>query len=212
MNLTAVDGNYNFGFIDSSEHCGPVTYTRVADKNALPWGWRATGYAIGDAPVKPTFMPAILDTGATLLSLYDEIAEDYWSHVQGAKYSRSDGGYIFPCFTTPPDFFLSINNSTTITIPGYFMNFRPAMAADHCFGEIQNGTASGAWNVFGDVAIKAALVVFDAGNGRVGWAPKLLSPKAPDVGEQHVGRAYKEPGPRKECYLLRRTQAPNPYY
>lgn len=118
------------------------------------------------------------DTGTQFLWLWPEIAEDYYSQVPGARYDEKAGGFIFPCSTALPDFTFGINNSSYITIPGWFINASPApTSSGSCFGGIQK-IKGGAMNIFGDVALKAALVVFDVGKQRLGWAPKIL-PSAP---------------------------------
>src|SRR5206468_140617 len=86
-----------------------------------------------------------------------------------------------------------------ITIPGAFINFAPipgsatqglnkrrygqrfeglkAEAAGQgsgmCFGGLQSSDSAGI-NIFGDIALKAAFVVFDGGNSRIGFAKKPL--------------------------------------
>jgi hypothetical protein len=50
------------------------------------------------------------------------------------------------------------------------INFAP-VDGNTCFGGLQSDDGIG-FSIFGDVAIKAALVVFDLGNKRLGWAQK----------------------------------------
>lgn len=55
------------------------------------------------------------------------------------------------------------------------MNFGAVdTAGTSCFGGLQSSSAIGI-NIFGDVALKAAFVVFDgASTPRIGWASKNL--------------------------------------
>jgi aspergillopepsin I len=116
-------------------------------------------------------MSGIADTGTTLLLLDDNTVSAYYAQVGGAQYDSSQGGYTFSCSMTLPDFTFGIESSS-ITIPGAYMNYAPTDdTGDTCFGGIQSSSGIG-FNIFGDIALKAALVVFDGGNTRLGWAPK----------------------------------------
>lgn len=56
------------------------------------------------------------------------------------------------------------------------MNYGPVTdGSSTCFGGLQSSSSIGI-NIFGDVALKAAFVVFDGSSTpRVGWASKTLS-------------------------------------
>ena len=99
--------------------------------------------------------------------LQSDIAQAYYAKVDGAQSTQQ--GYTFPCSTNLPSFNFGVGQST-ITIPASLINMGPADdQGSTCFGGIQDGNDQ---NIFGDVALKAALVVFDRGNNQVGWAPK----------------------------------------
>lgn len=53
------------------------------------------------------------------------------------------------------------------------MNYAP-VSTSTCFGGLQSSSGIGI-NIFGDVALKAAFVVFDGASNRLGWAAKTLS-------------------------------------
>ncbi|KHN94407.1 secreted aspartic proteinase precursor [Metarhizium album ARSEF 1941] len=164
------DGKYNFGYIDASEHTGSITYTAVDNSQGL-WGFTATGYAVGDDEPNYRPIPGIADTGTSLLLLDDDTVRAYYAQVSGSQYDSSQGGYTFGCGASLPDFTFGVEDSS-ITIPGAYMNYCPTDdSGSTCFGGIQSSAGIGL-NIFGDVALKAALVVFDAGNTRLGWAPK----------------------------------------
>lgn len=100
----------------------------------------------------------------------DAIVEDYYSRVSGAKLDNDQGGYTFPCSAKLPDFIFGVESSS-ITIPGALVNYAPIdETGQTCFGGLQSN--GGSLNIFGDVALKAAVVVFDAGQTRLGWAQK----------------------------------------
>ncbi|KID80703.1 Endothiapepsin [Metarhizium brunneum] len=166
----AADGTYNFGYIDEQEHDGEISYTELDSSRGF-WGFTASGYAVGNGDLQPAQIQGIADTGTTLLLIDDGIVEAYYAQVQGAQNNRQMGGYVFDCGATLPDFRFGVGRAT-ITIPGSIINYAPAQeSSSTCFGGIQSSGQLGQ-NIFGDIALKAALVVFDAGNNRLGWAPK----------------------------------------
>ncbi|AEO66262.1 0954570f-9a11-4458-a6b1-a77aee7c61ff [Thermothielavioides terrestris] len=165
-------GTYNFGFIDDSLHTGSIAYTPVDNSQGF-WGFTATGYGVGSGAIKQASISGIADTGTTLLLLPSEVIDAYYSQVDGAQISQSVGGVVFPCDANLPDFKFAVG-STTITVPGEFINFQPIdETGQTCFGGLQDSSDIGV-NIFGDVALKSAFVVFDGGNNRLGWATKNL--------------------------------------
>lgn len=114
----------------------------------------------------------IADTGTTLLYLPDSIVEDYYAQIDGAQNSESAGGYVFPCSATAPSFTFGVGDAR-YTIPGSFMNYGEA-SSGMCFGGLQTSGSIGT-NIYGDVALKAAFVVFDGSESpQLGWASKDL--------------------------------------
>ncbi|KAF4993538.1 hypothetical protein FGRMN_6397 [Fusarium graminum] len=165
-------GKYNFGYIDSSAYTGKIGYASVDSSQGF-WDFTASGYSIGSASVNRSPIDGIADTGTTLLLLPDDINSAYYSKVSGAKYSSSYGGYVFSCSATLPSFSFAVGG-VTITVPGSYINFAPVQdGSSTCFGGIQPSDDIGI-NIFGDIALKAAFVVFDGGNQQVGWAKKTL--------------------------------------
>lgn len=176
------DGTYNFGYIDDSEHDGTIIYTKVDSSQGF-WGFTANGYTIGGGSAnssdgsfekrQSTSISGIADTGTTLLLLDDAVVQDYYSKVQGAKVDQQQGGYVFDCSATVPDFTFGVEDGK-ITIPSSLMNYGPTDAgSSSCFGGLQSNQGIG-FSIFGDVALKAALVVFDDGNQRLGWGQKKV--------------------------------------
>ncbi|KAG6311995.1 hypothetical protein E4U22_002123 [Claviceps purpurea] len=164
------EGKFNFGFIDAKAHTSPVVYNPVDNSTGL-WTWTSTGYAIGSNAFTKTPISNVADTGTSLLLLPDGIANSYYRGVQGAHYDDYEAGFIFDCAAKLPDFSFGVGN-TIITIPGAYMNFSYSRGP-WCFGGIQSSVDIG-FNIFGDIALKSALVVFDGGNNRIGWAAKSL--------------------------------------
>lgn len=121
-----------------------------------------------------TTITGIADTGTTLLMLPDAVVTDYYSQVTGAEDSTTEGGWVFPCTTTPPDFTFAVG-SGSFTVPGSYINWTPVDTTNTtCYGGMQSDSSVGI-SIFGDIALKAGYVVFDGAEGRVGWAQKTLT-------------------------------------
>lgn len=154
-----------------------------AEALANSWGFKksAAGAPTRTTPEKrsktrraDTAITGIADTGTTLLMLPDAVVSAYYGQVSGAQDSTEEGGYVFSCDATLPDFSFNVGDGE-ITIPGTYINFQPiSTGSSTCYGGIQSDSGIG-MAIFGDIALKAALVVFDSGNSRLGWAAKDTS-------------------------------------
>ena len=156
-------GSYDFGFIRSN---ASLTYTPVDSSQGF-WQFTPTGAEVGGKAISTgSSLAGIADTGTTLLLAPSDVAAAYY---KGTGATIDSGYYVFPCSTTLPDFSLLIGK-TKITVPGKFINFDAISAGSStCIGGIQPSPASIGLNIYGDVFLKAAYVVFDATAG----APKL---------------------------------------
>lgn len=124
---------------------------------------------IGSSPIT-----GIADTGTTLLLVPDDVVANYYRGIRNSRYDNGQGGYVFPCRATPPTFTFAVDDSKVV-IPSAYLNVGAADRSGRmCFGGLQsNGGLPFA--IFGDVALKAAFVVFDGGSPpRLGWASKAL--------------------------------------
>ncbi|KAK4129843.1 Asp-domain-containing protein [Parathielavia appendiculata] len=168
-------GYYNFGFIDPNAYTGNITYTPVDDSQGF-WAWTPSGYAIGSGQFKNTSSLSIADTGASLLLLPSSVAKAYYARVAGGHYDSTAGGYTLPCNGSAPDFSFGVADAgARITVPGKYIAYAPTTSSGTiCFGGIQSDEGIG-FSIYGDVALKAAFVVFDAGNQQLGWAAKPLN-------------------------------------
>ncbi|KUI73844.1 Endothiapepsin [Cytospora mali] len=164
-------GTYDFGFIDSSAYTGDLTYVDV-DTDPGYWTFTSSGYQVGDNDFVDDSITGIADTGTTLLYLPSSVNKAYYAKVSGATHSASEGGWIFDCDADLPDFTFGVGDST-ITIPAEYMTYE-TISGNTCFGGLQPSTDIGI-NIFGDVALKAAYVVFNGDTPSLGWAQKASS-------------------------------------
>ncbi|KAF2179975.1 acid protease [Zopfia rhizophila CBS 207.26] len=166
-------GTYDFGFIDKSKYTGNITYVDVNTTQGA-WEFTASGYAVGSGSTTTTNINAVIDTGATLLYLPTAVVKAYYAKVPKAQVSRTEGGYIFPCSTTLPDFTVIIGGSKQV-VPGKYINYAPTKTdPTTCFGGIQKVGDIGV-SIFGDIFLKSKYVIHEAGSGtpRLGFAQQV---------------------------------------
>jgi len=168
--LSILAGTYDFGFIDSSKYTGSLTYASVTTRQGF-WEFSLSGYAVGSGSFKSSSIDGIADTGTTLLYLPSSVVSAYYAQVSGAKNDLNAGGYTFPCSASLPAFTFGVG-SARIVVPSEYINYAPYTGST-CFGGIQSSSGIGI-NIFGDVALKSAYVVFDSTGPRIGWASKSL--------------------------------------
>lgn len=116
-------GQYNFGYIDSSEYKGSITYATVKTANGF-WEFTSNGYAVGAAAFVTLAIDAIVDTGTTLLYLPQSVCTAYYKQVPGAAYDNAEGGYTFPCSSTLPNLSLGVGTYKAV-VPGSYLNYAP---------------------------------------------------------------------------------------
>lgn len=95
----------------------------------------------------------------------------YYAQVRGANFDQQQGGYVYPCDSTLPDFNVAIGGKV-FTVPGSYVNFAPVTdGSSTCFGGIQEDTGIG-FSIFGDVFLKAVYAIFDNSQSspRLGFA------------------------------------------
>ncbi|KAL2265122.1 hypothetical protein VTJ83DRAFT_6222 [Remersonia thermophila] len=167
------EGTYDFGFIDETKYTGEITYLPVQTDPGY-WTFTSSGYAVGDGAFHPASIVGIADTGTSLTYLPAEVVTSYWGQVDGAVDSDYYGGYVFPCSSKLPSFTFGVGPAN-ITIPASYINYAQITEGSPvCFGGLQSSSWLGV-NIWGDVALKAAFVVFNGANPpTIGWAKKPL--------------------------------------
>ena len=162
-------GNYNFGYINSSEYTGSITYATVSSANGF-WEFTGSGYAIGSGAFILSSIDTIADTGTTLLYLPQTVVTAYYNKVSGAVYNSAQGGYTFPCSATLPSITLGIGSYKAV-VPGNYVNYAP-VSSTVCFGGIQANTGIG-FSIYGLVFLKSQFVVFKGTTSpSIGFAAK----------------------------------------
>ncbi|KAH7406970.1 aspartic peptidase domain-containing protein [Phaeosphaeria sp. MPI-PUGE-AT-0046c] len=162
-------GTYDFGYIDSSKYTGPITYVN-ADASQGFWGFSASAYSVGSTTTTSK-ISGILDTGTTLMYVDTAVARAYYAKVSGAVNDSQQGGYVFPCSASLPDFSITVAGVKQV-VPGKYINYAPvADGSSTCFGGMQPNTDIG-MSIFGDIFLKSKYIVHDMSNNtpRLGFA------------------------------------------
>lgn len=164
-------GNYNFGYIDSSEYTGSITYVSVTQSEY--WQFSANGYAVGGGAFTSSSISGIADTGTTLLYLPSDLVAAYWAQNNGTN-SATYGGYVFPCSQTLTSLTIRIGSYQAV-VPGTYLNYAPLYSGSStCFGGLQSDAGFG-FAIFGDIFLKSQFVVFNgASPPTLGFAAKNL--------------------------------------
>lgn len=164
------DGTYEFGVIDESKYSGSLSYVDI-DSSSGYWQFESPSYSIAGTvitAVDPS--PAIADTGTSLLLLDAATVLAYYSQVIGATLSPTEGGYVYPCSATLPDFAIAVGSNYMVELSGSDLTYAE-VDSTICFGGIQSNAGAGL-QVFGDMLLQRQFVVFDGGNVSLGMAPK----------------------------------------
>ncbi|SLM39453.1 Aspartic peptidase, active site [Lasallia pustulata] len=171
----AVPGAYEFGFLDATLFTGDLVYAPVDPQHGF-WEFASASFAVGGGAeqVNAGASAAVADTGTSLMLVDEAVAAAYWAEVKGARVDAAQGGWVFPCQESLPDFRVLVGGEGQgqggwATVQGGLLNFAD-VGGGSCFGGLQGNNGQGI-QIFGDVFFKALFVVFDGGNTRLGFAP-----------------------------------------
>jgi hypothetical protein len=116
-------GAYEFGRIDSTKFTGDMAWVPVNTSQGF-WQFATAGFAVGDGAAQTaTPAQAIADTGTTLILTSQEIADGYYSQIQGAVNDAQVGGVTVPCNATLPDLILDVGGIYQARVKGEDINF-----------------------------------------------------------------------------------------
>lgn len=96
-------------YIDSSKYEGDLVYTAVDTSQGF-WMFTADSYSVGSTKGSGS-ISGIADTGTTLLLLDDAVVSSYYAQVTGSSNDATQGGYIFPCGATLPEFSITVGGA-----------------------------------------------------------------------------------------------------
>jgi hypothetical protein len=153
---------YTFGGIDQDTvdaTGGQITYTPVNTTNGF-WEFASESIAVNGQKTSTNGNTAIADTGTTLMMIDDNLAEQVYASIPGAKLDRHEGGWVYPA-NTPLSQLPSVSvavGDADIVIEKEHLEFAPAGDPAFVFGGIQ-GRGSLPINIYGDVFLKNVYAV-----------------------------------------------------
>ncbi|KAL4787893.1 aspartic peptidase domain-containing protein [Aspergillus varians] len=168
-------GEYEFGFIDESKYKGTLVNASVNASGGY-WEFESAFYRVGDGEIQnhDSATATIADTGTSLMLLDQVIVDNYYAKVNGAQYSTSASGYIYPCKADMPNLSIAIGPQHLATVPGSLITFsevgtNTTTGEAVCYGGIQTNQGLDL-QILGDTFLKAFYVVFDLRGPSIGVA------------------------------------------
>lgn len=163
-------GTYEFGKLDKSKYQGELHTTPIDNSRGF-WEFPSNSYSIGGKDVQSsTGSPAIADTGTSLVMVDDEVAEAFYSQIEGAEMNSQAGGYVYPCDADVPSFGVAIGDNYMAHINGSDIEYAK-VGGNTCFGGIQGNNGQGL-QIYGAVLLKQYFAVFNFGDLTFGLAQK----------------------------------------
>jgi aspergillopepsin I len=164
-------GTYEFGKLDSSKYQGELHTTPIDNSRGF-WEFPSNSYSINGKEVQSSnASPAIADTGTSLLMVDEEVAEAFYSQIQGASMNSEAGGYVYPCDADVPSFGVAIGTDGFIAqLNGSDIQYAK-VSGNTCFGGVQGNGGQGL-QIFGAVLLKQYFAVFNFGDLTFGLAQK----------------------------------------
>ena len=116
-------GAYEFGRIDTSKFTGDMAWIPVNTTQGF-WQFGTAGFAVGDGEAQTAASAqAIADTGTTLILTSQEVADGYYSQIDGAVNDAQAGGITIPCDADLPDLLLDVDGIYMARVKGSDINF-----------------------------------------------------------------------------------------
>lgn len=153
---------FTFGQIDDTvvQATGKqISYTPVDDSSGF-WQFQSESITINGQTTPLSGNTAIADTGTTLVMIDDNLVQQIYSPISGARMDAQLGGWVYPESTSSdalPTVTLAIGD-TEITIEKEQLGFGPADENGMVFGGIQ-GRGDSPYNIFGDTFLKCVYAV-----------------------------------------------------
>lgn len=102
LNHGASSGSIDFGYIDDNKYSGSLVDATLVD--SVYWEVNSTHSKVGSTVYANTIgTTAIIDSGTTLIKVFNDTAAHLYGAIDGAQYT-SNYGWIFPCTSSIPSF------------------------------------------------------------------------------------------------------------
>jgi len=163
------DSFYTFGYIDQDALGGQTpTYTPVDNSQGF-WMFDSSSAAINGKTIARSGNTAIADTGTTLALVSDDVLEQIYAAIPGAKQSTQQQGWVFPKDTP-----LSSLPTISFAVGDKLYDVKKE---DLAFQDLGDGTVYGGiqsrgsqqdFDILGDVFLRGIYAIFDQGKTRFG--------------------------------------------
>lgn len=168
---------YTFGYIDQDlvTASGQEISWAPVDNSQGFWMFASETSSVNGKIITQPGNTAIADTGTTLALVSDEVCKALYAAIPGAKYDQSQQGYLIPTSVTAsqlPKFQVAVGGQL-VTIQPEDLVFAKA-DSQHWYGGVQSRGAN-PFDILGDVFLKSIYAIWDQGNSRFGWVPKIQS-------------------------------------
>ncbi|KAH8893299.1 acid protease [Thozetella sp. PMI_491] len=166
---------YTFGWIDEDlvKASGKeIEYTDIDNSNGF-WQFPSESATVGTKKIKLSGNTAIADTGTTLALVSDEVCDELYKQIKGAKYDSNQQGWLIPTSVKVndlPNFSVAVGG-TEFVIQKEDLVF--ALADEtHWYGGVQS-RGDNPFDILGDTFLKSIYAIWDQGNQRFGAVPKI---------------------------------------
>ena len=163
------DSFYTFGYIDQDALGGQTpSYTPVDNSQGF-WMFDSASATINGKTIARSGNTAIADTGTTLALVSDDVLEQIYAAIPGAKQSTQQQGWVFPK-DTPTESLPTIS----FAVGDKLYNVKKE---DLAFQDLGDGTVYGGiqsrgsqqdFDILGDVFLRGIYAIFDQGKTRFG--------------------------------------------
>ncbi|KAK7739154.1 hypothetical protein SLS53_005790 [Cytospora paraplurivora] len=166
---------YTFGYIDEDlVGDNEISYVDVDNSEGF-WQFSSTSATVNGKTITLSDNTAIADTGTTLALVSDEVVEALYDAIPGAKYDEQQQGYLIPTSITAdqlPDFTVAVGDKQ-FTIQKEDLVFAVA-SEGYWYGGVQS-RGDNPFDILGDTFLKSVYAIWDQGNTRLGFVPKIES-------------------------------------
>lgn len=139
------------------------------------WQFPSTSATVNGKTITLSDNTAIADTGTTLALVSDEVVDALYAAIPGAKYDEQQQGYLIPTSIKAnqlPDFTVAVGYKQ-FTIQKEDLVF--AIASEgYWYGGVQS-RGDNPFDILGDTFLKSVYAIWDQGNTRLGFVPKIES-------------------------------------
>ncbi|TFK49638.1 acid protease [Heliocybe sulcata] len=156
----------DFGYIDDTKYSGSLVEAPLVD--SVYWRINSTSSKVGSTIYANTVgTAAIIDSGTTLIYVWNDIATHLYEAIDGAQFTSSNG-WVFPCNSSLPSFELLVGSYYAI-VGTEQLNFK-TVGNGYCQGSVQVQKSTDPYMIFGLAFLATQYMVLDPTNNVLRFA------------------------------------------